>query len=121
MKTKQIIANSLEEIHESFNWIAKELEWILSICCNENPLPGTPLGKEIAQKFMSLFKDFNHICFKVENIKREILLDPHLNDEVKQKFLSTINLFYQRMNGGLFAKFKSVATTGHLPSSEKYE
>lgn len=114
MRTVRDIAESLTEINESLSLIAKELEWILSICNEKKPLPDTPLGDEMIQKFMSLFKDFNGITLKLNKIENEIFSCP--NELTKCRLELTIALLYQRIHTGLFAQFRSVATTGELPS-----
>jgi len=110
--------DTLMEQSEQIDLIAKELRWILEECKRQNVQPGTPIGKEMLQKFFSLYKDYQKVrdnTFELERQVKRLTFDDLTMGKI---YYATADLLTRKVTQGIFEQFTSVAETGELPEGD---
>lgn len=113
--TNDEIHEKLLEQSEQIDLIGTELRWMLEECQRQNIQPKTPLGEEMLQKFLSLYRDFQTVKTNTIGLYETIHAMKFSDPTIGMIYLATAILLVRRQSYGIFEQFTSVVEHGCLP------
>ena len=109
------IDEKIQDQADAIDLIAAELTFILKEAQKTNPAPGSPLGNELAQKFLSLYEDFKKIRANAIRLNETVSQMTFMDRAMELVYKGTTDLLVRKMKEGIFAQFITVAEFGVLP------
>jgi hypothetical protein len=119
--TETQVHEKIQEQSEAINMIAKELTFLLTEANKHNPVIGTPLASELAQRFMALYKDFQIVQKNTVKLFQEVNETTFADELTGIVYKATAHLLVEKIKTGLFEQFISVAEFGELPDGTTFE
>ena len=107
--------NNILQLNDSLDMIGSQIKWILTETSTKNMIPESPVGREMIQRFFSLYRDFKRLREKASEFYQKIHTAEF--DDMIDYYIYTgiMQITMERFNEGVFHQFDCVAETGKLP------
>jgi hypothetical protein len=116
MKMSTTRANDrITEQSDALEIIAKELTWLLNHANTTTSPVNSPLGRELALRFMQLYNDFLKVRKKISDLCEEMEGAEFDDRTLSMVYKHTAHLLLRKTYMGIFEKFTCVAEFRKLP------
>lgn len=116
MKMTTTMANDrITEQADALDIIAKELTWLLNQANTTHSPVNSPLGRELAHRFMQLYNDFLKVRKKISDLCDDMEGSEFDDRTLSMVYKHTAHLLFRKTHMGIFEQFTCVAEFRNLP------